>query len=96
MNVPESWCVPFNKIDMFKELLEETGYCLTDKQFMFDIIPFVLKEEETNIKQMIKDKSLGIAYDGTTRLREAIVIRFISESWEIQQRVIRIQMLSKA
>lgn len=90
--------VPFNKLDNFKELLEETGYRLTDKRFMLDLIPFVLKEEETTSKAMIKDKKLGIIFDGTTRLGEAltIVVRFISEDWKIQQHVIRVQMLAKS
>ena len=80
----------------FKELLEETGYRLTDKRFMLDLIPFVLKEEETTNKVMIKDKKLGIIFDGT-RLGEAltIVVRFISEAWKIQ-RVIRVQLLAKS
>uniref|UniRef100_A0A1X7TYX4 Uncharacterized protein n=1 Tax=Amphimedon queenslandica TaxID=400682 RepID=A0A1X7TYX4_AMPQE len=60
--------VPFNKLDSFKELLEETGYRLTDKRFMLDLIPFVLKEEETTNKAMLKDKKLDIIFDGTTRL----------------------------
>uniref|UniRef100_A0A1X7U482 Uncharacterized protein n=1 Tax=Amphimedon queenslandica TaxID=400682 RepID=A0A1X7U482_AMPQE len=72
--------IPFNKLDSYKELLEETGYLLTDKRFMLDLIPFVLKEEETTNKEMIKDMKLGIIFDGM-RLGKTltIVVRLISE-----------------
>ena len=47
---------------------------------MLDLIPFVLKEEEANLKELIKGKPLGIIFDGTTRMGEAlaIVVRFVS------------------
>ena len=45
-----------------------------------------------------KEKHIGVIFDGTTRLGEAmaIVIRYVSESWELEQRLVRMQLLSKS
>lgn len=90
--------VPLSKLSIFRDLLEENGYRLSDRRFMFDLIPFILKEEEENLKEELRGKHLGVVFDGTTRLGEALVIivRFVSESWTIEQRLIRIQLLSKS
>ena len=37
--------VPLNKLQHFRTLLEETGYRLTDRHHMSDLIPLVLKQE---------------------------------------------------
>ena len=89
--------VPLSKLNIFRDLLEENGYRLSDRRFMFDLIPFILKEEE-KLKEELKGKHLGVVFDGTTRLGEAlaIIVRFVSESWTIEQRLIRIQLLSKS
>ena len=48
----------------------------------------------------IKGKSVSVIFDGTTRLGEAlaIVVRFVSDSddWKIEQRLIRLQLLTKS
>ena len=64
---------------------------------MMDIVPFVLKEEEAAIKEEISGKDLGVIFDGTTRFSEAIVIvlRYVSNSWTLEQRLVSIQLLSK-
>ena len=58
----------------FRDLLEENGYRLSDKRFMLDLIPLVLNEEEESTKQLIKNKHLGVIFDGTTWLGEALVV----------------------
>ena len=65
---------------------------------MYDYIPFVLKREESTIKQEIAGRDISVIFDGTTRLGEAlaIVIRYIGDDWSIQQRLVRVQMLSKS
>ena len=70
-----------NKIDHFRELLEETGYQLSDRHYMPNLIPFVRREEETRIKQEISRKHV-VVFDSTTHLGEAlaIVLRFVSDS----------------
>jgi len=45
--------IPLNKLDVFRELLEENGYRLTDKLNMFDLIPFIHKRESDLISEEI-------------------------------------------
>lgn len=89
--------VPLSKIELFRDLLEETAFRLTDRRFMMDLIPFILKEEEATIKNEITGKDLGVIFDGTTRYGEAMVIllRFVSDSWTLEQRLVHVQLLSK-
>ena len=42
--------VPLCKVDIFRDIFEETGYRLTDQRFLFDLIPFILEEEKASIK----------------------------------------------
>ena len=71
--------VPLNKISSFRNLLEENGYRLCDRRYMYDLLPFIVNEEVSRIKDEIQGKSLGIIFDGTTHVCEAfaIVIWFI-------------------
>ena len=39
--------VPINKIPHFRSLFEQSGYRLTDRHHMSDLIPLVFKEEKT-------------------------------------------------
>ena len=90
--------VPLNKIKIFRGLLEDTGYRLCDRRTLYDLLPFIAEEEVSRIKGEIKGKSLGVIFDGTTHVCEAfaVVIRFVSNSWSIEQRLIKIQLLAKA
>ena len=90
--------VPMNKLPIFRSILEENGHRLSDKRFMLDLVPFLLEEEEKTLKGLIQDKHLGVIFDGTTRLGEAlaVVVRFVSDDWELEQRLLRIQLLSKS
>jgi len=65
---------------------------------MRQLIPFVLKEEEEGIKAEISGSKIAVIFDGTTRLGEAlaIVVRFISNEWQIQQQLVRLQLLAKS
>ena len=69
--------VPLCKVDIFRDLFEETGYRLTDQRFSFDLITFI---------------------DGTSHSGEAfaILVRFVNDSFVIQQQLIAIQLLSKS
>ena len=62
------------KVHIFREFSEETGFQLTDKQYMVDLILFILKEVETNIKQEIKEKHVSVIFDGTTCLGDALAV----------------------
>lgn len=88
--------VPLSKIAHFHKLLKENGYCLTDKRHFRDLIPFILEEEKQNIKLSIQGKWLSVIFDGTSHSGEAlpILVQYIDDSWNIQQRLLR--MLSKS
>ena len=85
-------------LDSFRDILEENAYRLTDRRHMFDLVPFVLKEEEGRICSEIRGKNVSVIFDGTSRLGEAIAIlvRFVGEDWTLEQRLIRLQMLAKS
>ncbi len=44
------------------------------------------------------DKHLSVIFDGTSRLGEAmaILVHFVSDEWNLKQRLIRMQMLAKS
>ena len=64
---------------------------------MLDLVPFILEEERSRIKEEISGKHLSLVFDGTSRLGEvlAVVIRYI-DGWEIQQRLVRLEFLTKS
>lgn len=90
--------VPLSKLETFRDLLEENMFRLTDRRHMSDLVPFVVAQEQADMKAEITGKPVSVVFDGTTRLGEAmaIVIRFIDNSFLIQQRLIRLQLLSKS
>ena len=47
---------------------------------------------------LLRDNTLALSFDGTTRHREAmgIVLRFVSDFWTIEQCVVRVQLVSKS
>ena len=65
---------------------------------MSDVVPFILAQEQAEIKEEIAGKPLSTIFDGTSRLGEAmtIVARFIGPEWSIQQRLVRFQLLAKS
>ena len=80
-------------------MLEESGgYCLCVRRFLYDLIPFVVKQEEAQVKEEIKNKHVGVIFDGTTHTCEvlAVVLRFISDSFTIEQRLVKIELLAKS
>ena len=90
--------VPLNKMQHFRNLLEENAYRLTDRHYMSDLIPFILQQEQHCIQNEISGKDVSVIFDGTTRLGEAlaIVLRYISPEWTIEQRLVRMQLLSQS
>ena len=90
--------IPLNKLDIFRELFEETGYQLTDKRNMFDLIPYIQKRKVDAIIEEIKGKDISVCFDGTTRLGEAlaIVLCYIDDGWKIKQRLVHLQIVVKS
>ena len=87
--------VPLTKLNAFRDLLEENMFRLTDRRHMSDLVPHIVTQEKADIKAEMQGKPVSVIFDGTTRLGEAmaIVIRFVDESFVIQQRLIRMQLL---
>ena len=79
--------VPLNKMQYFRNLLEENAYRLTDRHYMSDLTPFILQQEQHCIQNEIAGENVSVIFDGTSRLGEAltIVLRFV-----------RIQLLSQS
>ena len=64
---------------------------------MCDLIPLILHDEHKKTKE-ISGEPLSVIFDDTSRMGEAlaIVIRFVSEGWQIQQHLIRLQPITKS
>ena len=56
--------VPLAKLCLFKDLLEEHGYRLSDRRHMSDWIPFILQQEKENIKKEMNNKTISVTFDG--------------------------------
>lgn len=78
--------VPLAKIDSFRDVFEDHGYRLACRRTMSDHIPFIRLHEISLIKDEMAERNIGILFDGTTRLGEAlaIVVRFVDD-WEVKQ-----------
>ena len=66
---------------------------------MSDLIPFILSEEQKQLKAEIDGVPVAVIFDGTLRLVEAlaIIVRFVDRSsLKIQQRLLHMQLLAKS
>ena len=90
--------VPLNKLDHFRELLEEGGFRLTDRKYMSDLVPVRYQQEVDLLKSELSGMFLSVIFDGTTRYGEAmaILIRYVDADFCIQQRLVRMQLLEKS
>lgn len=90
--------VPLQKVDQFRELLEENAFRLSGSSHLRELLPFIHEQEKHTIQREIKGKQVSVIFDGTTHVCEAmvIVLRFLDEKWEIQQRVVRLMLLAKS
>ncbi len=90
--------IPLNKMEHFRPLLEEHAYSLGGRRTISDLIPFVLRNERTLIKEEIHGWDVSVVFDGTTHLGEAmaVVLRFVDSEWKIQQRLVRLMLLAKS
>ena len=91
--------VPLSKFSCFCELLEESAFCTSDRRHMSDLIPFVIQQDQAEIKKEVNGKCVSVVFDGTTRMEEvlAVVLRFIDkEEWVMKQRLLHVQLLVKS
>ena len=52
--------VPLNKLDKFRDLLEESAFHLSDRRFMSDHVPFFFQEEQAIIKKELTDRYISV------------------------------------
>lgn len=86
---------PMNRLKYFRPLLEQLvgDKSLTDVSHMKTYIPHIEKTEMEFLKSEIGGHFLGIAFDGTSRVGEAINVvgRFCISEFVLQYRLLRFQ-----
>ena len=89
--------VPLAKCDIFRPLLQRSGFALTDSSHLKCYIPKIEKAELLLLTQELDDQWVGISFDGTTRLGEAIntTARWCSEVFDLQLRLIDFSTMEK-
>lgn len=90
--------VPLGKVDIFRELLEENAFRLSDSSNLRELVPIIHKEELVTIQDEIGGKKVSVVFDGTTHVCEAlaVVLRFVDDQWQIKQRLVRLMLLAKS
>ena len=90
--------IPLNKVDICRELLEENAYRLCDSSHLYELIPFIHKQEQSSIQNQIRGRKISVIFDGTTHVCEAlaIIIRFVDDEWNVKQRAVRVMLLAKS
>ena len=90
--------VPLSKIDCFRDLLEENAFRLSQASNLSQLVPFIHQQEQISVKNQIDQQEISIIFYGTTHVCEALVIliRFVDEKWNIQQRVVKLMLLAKS
>ena len=76
-------------------MFEDTGYQLIDRHHMSDLILVVLKQEKSRIQSKIFEQDVSVMFDGTGQLGEALAIVLNFVTCVIEQRLIRVELLSK-
>ena len=91
--------IPLSKIDCLRPFLERYGHRLTSESHLRELVPSVVtKEKETLKSELSQVNAVSTIFDGSTRLGEAlaIVVRFVDRHWNVQQRLVRLQVLAKS
>ena len=90
--------IPLSKVDHLRPLLEANNAKLTYSSHLAQII-FLLENERSKMKEEMKSpEHIVVIFDGTTHLGEAlaiILLRFLNDFWEIQERLVRLRVLEK-
>lgn len=90
--------IPIQKINSFRELLEESAFNLSSSQHMRELISFIRSEGQRQTQEEIKGREVSVIVDGTTHMAEAmaIVVRYVSSSdWTNRQRLLRVLLVMK-
>ena len=89
--------VPLNKLEIFRNLLKGTGFRLTDRCHMADVVPLIHQQELELVKNESQE-NISVFFDGTTHHGEAlaIILHFVDDDWCIQQCLVCLQLLAKS
>ena len=90
-------CPPFAKVDKLRPLLRRAGHALTESSHLKKFIPQIEAAEFKLLGEELNDQYVGIAFDGTTRLGEAINVtgRWCTDKFEIVMRLLDFHTLKK-
>ena len=81
--------VSLNKLECFRGLLEEHAWHLTDRHHMSDLVPFILKEEQSRIQEELAGRHMAVIFFVTTHLGEAlpIVMHYVNDECTLEQQL---------
>ena len=91
--------IPLSKVASLRQFLEKYGYLLTSRTHLAEFIPLIRQKEIDSLKSEIAANSpFSVIFDGSTRLGEAlaIIVRFIDSEWNIQQRLVKLEIVAKS
>ena len=88
---------PFSGIDDHRRLLERSGVSVPDHRHLTKFIPRIEEEEDKLINAEIAGQYIGVAFDGTTRLGEAINTtgRWCTHDFKLVKRLLDFTTLKK-
>jgi hypothetical protein len=89
--------IPLAKADDIRPLLERSGYAMTSADNLRPLVPKVEHMELLTLKQELEGQYISLAFDGTTRLGEAVnvVSRHVTHDFTLVHRLVRFVTLSQ-
>ena len=97
--------IPLLKADSLRPFLEKYGHRLTSRNHLSESIPMGIHFHESSegdrlceIRNLAANSAFSVIFDGSTRLGEAlaIIICFIDRDWNMQQRLLKLEILAKS
>lgn len=88
---------PFSGIDHHKFLLQRAGHSIPSSQHLTTFIPKIEADEDRLLDSELLGEYIGIAFDGTSRLGEAIntTSRWCTKKFELKKRLLDFTTLEK-
>ena len=88
---------PLSVCDIFRPLLQRAGFALTEHRNLKVFIPRIEEHQIQLLKSELSEQYISVAFDGTTRLGEAINVvgRWCSSNFEIVNRLLDFTTLEK-
>ena len=86
--------IPLLKVDSLRPFLEKYGHRLTSRNHLAEFIPMIRQKEIDFVKSEIAANSaFSVIFDGEAL---AIIVRFIDKDWNIQQRLLKLEIIAKS